>query len=99
MAMLRMSRPSWWAQPANRGRGSSRTQPANFAETCGAEGTSKRCRHAKMTPPRIGEVTSAHVKKLFVPSVMIVAVALSAPVHAADLPYAVAKVPIVLGFD
>jgi opacity protein-like surface antigen len=52
-----------------------------------------------MTPLRIDEVTGAYVKNLCVASVAIAAIALSAPVRAADLPYSVAKVPIVSGFD
>jgi opacity protein-like surface antigen len=53
-----------------------------------------------MAPQKIGQATGAHVKKLGVASVVIAAVALSAPVRAADFPpYSVAKGPIIGGFD
>jgi opacity protein-like surface antigen len=53
-----------------------------------------------MASQKIGQATGAHVKKLIVASVVIAAVALSAPVRAADFPpYSVAKGPIVGSFD
>jgi opacity protein-like surface antigen len=53
-----------------------------------------------MACQKIDTATGAQVKKLFVASVAVVAVALSAPVLAADMPpYPVAKGPIVGGFD
>jgi opacity protein-like surface antigen len=75
-------------------------RPAHFLQTCGGKGTSKRCRGVKMAPQKIDKVAGAHVKKLLVASVVIAAVALSVPVHAADMPpYSVAKGAIVGGFD
>ena len=59
-----------------------------------------RCRRVKMARQNIGQATGAHVKKLVVASMAIAAVAVSAPVRAADLPpYSVAKGPIIGGFD
>jgi outer membrane immunogenic protein len=59
-----------------------------------------RDRRVKMAPQKIGQATGAYVKKLGVASVVIAAVALSAPVRAADFPpYSVAKGPIIGGFD
>ena len=53
-----------------------------------------------MASQEIGQATGAHVKKLIVASVVIAAVALSAPVRAADFPpYSVAKGPIIGSFD
>jgi opacity protein-like surface antigen len=53
-----------------------------------------------MASRKIGQATGAHVKKLIVASVVIAAVALSAPVRAADFPpYSVAKGPITGSFD
>jgi opacity protein-like surface antigen len=53
-----------------------------------------------MALQKIGQATGAHVKKVIVASVAIAAVALSAPVRAADFPlYSVAKGAIVGGFD
>jgi hypothetical protein len=50
--------------------------------------------------PAVGQATGAHVKKLVVASMAIAAVAVSAPVRAADFPpYSVAKGPIIGGFD
>src|SRR5450631_2109359 len=54
----------------------------------------------KWPAKKVDTATGAQVKKLFVASVAVVAVALSAPVLAADMPpYPVAKGPIVGGFD
>jgi opacity protein-like surface antigen len=54
----------------------------------------------KWPAKKVDTATGAQVKKLFVASVVVVAVALSAPVLAADMPpYPVAKGPIVGGFD
>jgi outer membrane immunogenic protein len=59
-----------------------------------------RCRRVKMSRQKIGQATGAHVKKLVVASMAIAAVAVSAPVRAADFPpYSVAKGPIIGGFD
>jgi opacity protein-like surface antigen len=53
-----------------------------------------------MPRQNIRQATGAHVKKLVVASMAIAAVAVSAPVRAADLPpYSVAKGPILGGFD
>jgi opacity protein-like surface antigen len=53
-----------------------------------------------MAAQNIGQATGAHVKKLIVASVAIAAVAVSAPVRAADFPpLSVAKGPIIGGFD
>jgi len=53
-----------------------------------------------MIRQKIDKATGAHVKKLLTASVVIAAVALSAPVRAADFPpYSVAKGPIIGGFD
>jgi opacity protein-like surface antigen len=53
-----------------------------------------------MALQKIGQAAGAHVKKLVVASVVIAAIALSAPVCAADFPpYSVAKGPIIGGFD
>jgi opacity protein-like surface antigen len=53
-----------------------------------------------MPRQNIGQATGAHVKKLVVASMAIAAVAVSAPVRAADFPpYSVAKGPIIGGFD
>jgi outer membrane immunogenic protein len=53
-----------------------------------------------MASQEIGQATGAHVNKLIVASVVIAAVALSAPVRAADFPpYSVAKGPIIGSFD
>jgi len=59
-----------------------------------------RRRRVKMIRQNVGQATGAHVKKLVVASMAIAAVAVSAPVRAADLPpYSVAKGPIIGGFD
>src|SRR5262249_3987882 len=73
---------------------------AVFFEACGGMVTSKRCRSAKMPPQNSRQATGAHVKKLIVASVVIAAVAASAPVRAADFPpLSVARGPIIGGFD
>jgi outer membrane immunogenic protein len=59
-----------------------------------------RCLRVRMPRQNIGQATGAHVKKLVVASMAIAAVAVSAPVRAADFPpYSVAKGPIIGGFD
>jgi opacity protein-like surface antigen len=58
-----------------------------------------RCRPAKMLRQANDTATGTHVKKLCVASVVIAAIASSAPVRAADMPYAVARVPIAVGYD
>ncbi len=74
--------------------------PAHFPRTCGGKATSKRYHRVKMAPQKIDKITGDYVKKLFVASVVIAAVASSAPVRAADVaPYSVAKGPIIGGFD
>src|SRR5437763_110755 len=71
-----------------------------FSRICGAKGTSMRVRRVKMAPQKFGQAAGAHVKKLIVASIVIAAVAVSAPVRAADFPpYSVAKGPIIGGFD
>ena len=59
-----------------------------------------RCRRVKLPRRNIGQATGSHVKKLVVASMAIAAVAVSAPVRAADFPpYSVAKGPIIGSFD
>jgi opacity protein-like surface antigen len=59
-----------------------------------------RCRPVKMPRQANDTATGTHVKKLCVASVVIAAVASSAPVRAADMqPYAVARAPIAVGYD
>jgi opacity protein-like surface antigen len=59
-----------------------------------------RCRPARMPRQANDTATGTHVKKLCVASVVIAAVASSAAVRAADIqPYAVARVPIAVGYD
>jgi outer membrane immunogenic protein len=59
-----------------------------------------QCGRVKVASQRICKATGVHVKKLLVASVVIAAAALSAPARAADMqPYAVARVPIAVGYD
>jgi opacity protein-like surface antigen len=59
-----------------------------------------RCRPARMPRQANDTATGTQVKKLCVASVVIAAVASSAAVRAADIqPYAVARVPIAVGYD
>jgi opacity protein-like surface antigen len=59
-----------------------------------------RCRPARMSRQANDTATGPHVKKLCVASVVIAVVASSAAVRAADMqPYAVARVPIAVGYD